>query len=203
MESILQIKVDEKIYEGNVTYEEGDLIEAVFSERIAFSAGESVNCLLTRSYEAVHSFQGVVLAREHNRLILFHPPTAVEFREQRRRYPRFDVKLAGWIRQLHMDASQITYRDTSIEIINIGLGGLAFRCEKQLPLNAVFVVYTELAELNHGGDIMQARVQILHERAEKSFLYGCKIKEITSKNFHTLRKYILQRQLEELKLISK
>jgi hypothetical protein len=88
-----------------------------------------------------------------------------------------------------------------IEIINIGLGGFAFRCEKQLPLNAVFVIYTELSGLNKQGEIVQARVQILHERAEKPFLYGCKIKEITSKHFHTLRKYILQRQLEELKLI--
>ncbi|MCK9907439.1 hypothetical protein MXD63_46505, partial [Frankia sp. Cpl3] len=74
--------------------------EVVFAEQINVAAGDPVACLLTRNFEAIHNFEGVVLAREDHRLILFHSPTLIEFREQRRRYPRFDTDVKGWIRQL-------------------------------------------------------------------------------------------------------
>lgn len=97
MESIIQIRKGNQLVEGHVTYEEGDLIEAVFPQHLDVTVGDQIPCLLTADYETISNFEAVVVARDKNRLFLFHSPTASEFREQRRRYPRFDMEVKGWI----------------------------------------------------------------------------------------------------------
>ncbi|WP_134685722.1 PilZ domain-containing protein [Brevibacillus migulae] len=199
MESILQIKRGKKMYEGKVTYEEGDLLEVVFEEEIDFSVGDPIPCMITRNYEQMNNFEGVILARDAHRLIIFHSPTAVEFKEQRRRYPRFDVSFDGWIRLPESDPAKHPLIDPMVEVINVSLGGLAFRYNEKLKVKTVMPFYMELYGKNRDDGVVNARLEILHIKEEGgSYLYGCRIIEINSKNLLVLRKYLLQRQLEEL-----
>jgi c-di-GMP-binding flagellar brake protein YcgR len=200
MESILQIKRGKKMYEGKVTYEEGDLLQVVFDEQIDLPVGDPVNCMITRNYEEMHTFEGVILARDEKRLIVFHSPTAIEYKEQRRRYPRFDVSWKGWIRVPGTEKPKATLVYPSVNVVNVSLGGLAFRFDQKLPMKTRIPFYTELYGRNREEGEVKAHLEVMHMKDEAdSYLYGCKIVEIDSKSLLTLRKYLLQRQLEELK----
>jgi c-di-GMP-binding flagellar brake protein YcgR len=202
MDTILQIKTGKKLYEGNVTYEEGDLIEAVFADKPELSVGDQLPCLMTSNYETISNFEAVVIAKDENRVFFFHSPTALEFREQRRRYPRFDMDVKGWIQLGSADpAERFAVCNHMVDLINLSLGGLAIRTDRQLPLDSEPLFFVELYGRNCPDGLIRASLQIIHERIENShYYYGCKIKTIRSRYFHNLRKYILQRQLEERRL---
>ncbi|USG64849.1 PilZ domain-containing protein [Brevibacillus ruminantium] len=199
MESFLQIKKGKQLFEGNVTYEEGDLIEVVFPDDLEVSVGDQLPCLLTDNYETISNFEAVVLAKEKNRVFLFHSPTVVEYREQRRRYPRFDVNLSAWVQcKLTSAHGRLPLHAQRVQLTNLSLGGLALRTEKQLACENKFILSTELYGRGRSDGAIQVEVQVIHQRMEKdTYHYGCKIVGIQSRYFHTLRKYILERQLEE------
>lgn len=199
MESILQIKKGNKMFEGNVTYEEGDLIEAVFPDQVDVTVGEQLPCLLTIDYESINTFEAVVVAKEKNRLFLFHSPTVVEFREQRRRYPRFDMEVKGWIQYPSQEPdSVLSVYSLMVDLVNLSLGGLAFRADKAIPKEQLILFSAELYGRNRPDGVIKAELVVIHERIEgPHHLYGCTIKGINARHFHNLRKYILQRQIEE------
>lgn len=203
MESILQIKQGNRMFEGNVTYEEGDLIEAVFPNQMEVTVGDQLPCLLTHDYETISNFDAVVVAKEQNRLFLFHSPTAVEFREQRRRYPRFDMELKGWLQyRSGKSDSPLAIHSQMVDLVNLSLGGLAFRSDKPIPAEQPYFFSTELYGRNRPDGVIKTELQVIHERAVSPYvLYGCIIKGISSRHFHNLRKYILHRQLEERRKI--
>lgn len=203
MESILQIKQGNRMFEGSVTYEEGDLIEAVFPTKMEVAVGDQLPCLLTQDYETISNFEAVVVAKEQNRLFLFHSPTVVEFREQRRRYPRFDMNLKGWIQyRTQKPASLFSVCSQMVDLVNVSLGGLAFRSDKPIPCEQPVYFSAELYGRNRPDGIIKTELKVLHERVEGShYLFGCTIKGISARHFHNLRKYLLQRQLEERRQI--
>ncbi len=197
MESFVQIKWDQKKYEGKLTYEEGDLVEVDLAESVDIGVGKPVDCLLARNYEEIYNFNGVVLARNDTRLLLFIPPTESDYRLQRRRYPRFDTKAKGWVTSCEAFHSKDLFDQQSVEIINLSLGGLAFRCNKELNSKHQFKLYIDLS-YNQSGGTLCADVEIIHTRKANDYLYGCKVTGITSRNLYMLRRYLLQRQLEML-----
>ncbi|MFD2369135.1 PilZ domain-containing protein [Brevibacillus sp. GCM10020057] len=189
--------------EGNVTYEEGDLIEAVFPGLTDVTVGDQLPCLLTIDYESVINFEAVVVAREKNRLFLFHSPTATEFREQRRRYPRFDMDLKGWIQYPSKEPDSLfSVHSQMVDLVNLSLGGLAFRMDKSIPEEQSIIFSAELYGRNRPDGVIKAELKVIHERIEgPHHLFGCTINGINARHFHNLRKYILQRQLEERRRI--
>lgn len=193
MDSIVQIKWGKKMYEGQVTYEEGDLVEVVFTEPISIAVGDPVNCILTRNYSEVQNIQGVVLGKDEKRLILFHSPTVTEFREQRRRYPRFDVDLQG--RLVPADGSGECW----VKVTNISLGGLAFHTQRNMAVKTSFKLSMDLPDSHGREERVDLKGEIIHIRDQEKYLYGCKVTGINSKNLHVIRRYILNRQLEMLK----
>jgi c-di-GMP-binding flagellar brake protein YcgR len=203
MESILQIRKGKQLFEGSVTYEEGDLIEAVFPDQVEVTVGDQLPCLRTSNYDTISNFEAVVLAKERNRLFLFHSPTVLEFREQRRRYPRFDMDVKGWIQYQPVDpAVDNVFSYQKVDLVNLSLGGLAIRTNKPVPGKRKLFFYVELYGRNRADGIVQAELQVIHERVEgPHYFYGCKIVGISSRYFLTLRKYLLQRQLAERRMI--
>lgn len=203
MESILQIRRGNQVIEGNVTYEEGDLIEAVFPGLVDVTVGDQLPCLLSIDYESVSHFDAVVVAKEKNRLFLFHSPTVAEFREQRRRYPRFDMELKGWIQYPSQEPDSLfSVYSQMVDLVNLSLGGLAFRSDKPIPEEQPVIFSAELYGRNRPDGVIKAELKIIHERREGPYhLFGCTIKGINARHFHNLRKYILQRQIEERRRI--
>lgn len=199
MDSFLQIKKGKQLFEGSVIYEEGDLIEAVFPEITEVVVGDQLPCLMTDNYETISNFEAVVVAKEKNRLFLFHSPTVIEFREQRRRYPRFDVDMSGWIRyKADPGQHRFSLHTQRVALINLSLGGLALRVDRPIPREQTITFSTELYGRHREDGVVLAELQVIHERMEGGFyFYGCKIVRIQARYFHALRKYILQRQLEE------
>ncbi len=198
MEDIIQIKHGKKMIEGSVKYEQGDIVEAVFEEEIEISVGDPVSCMITRDLSEIYSFQGVVLAKEPKRLIIFNPPSVLEFKEQRRRYPRYDVTLPGWIRVVSQNTSKTGIADPKVEVVNLSLGGLAFRFEQKIAPKTQLTFYSELYGREKG--IVQSKLEVIHINEQDGYVHGCKIIDITSKSLHELRKYLLHRQLQELKI---
>lgn len=199
MESILQFKKNNRMFEGKVTYEEGDLIEVVFSSPVDVTVGDQLPCLLTVDYETISNFDAVVVAKDQNRLFLFHSPTATEFREQRRRYPRFDMEVKGWIQYPTQEPDSLfSVYSHMVDLVNLSLGGLAFRMDKPIPCEQGLVFSVELYGRNRPDGVVKAELQIIHERIEgPHYLFGGTIKGINARHFHNLRKYILHRQIEE------
>ncbi|GED59649.1 PilZ domain-containing protein [Brevibacillus formosus] len=199
MESIIQIRKGNRVIEGHVTYEEGDLIEAVFPGPLDVTVGDQIPCLLTADYETISTFEAVVVAKDKNRLFLFHSPTAAEFREQRRRYPRFDMEVKGWIQYPTQEPdSFFSVYSQMVYLVNLSLGGLAFRSDKQIPEDQQIVFSFELYGRNRPDGVVKTDLVIIHERIEgPNYFYGCTIKGINARHFHNLRKYILHRQIEE------
>ena len=199
MESIIQIRKGNQLVEGHVTYEEGDLIEAVFPQHLDVTVGDQIPCLLTADYETISNFEAVAVARDKNRLFLFHSPTASEFREQRRRYPRFDMEVKGWIQYPTQEPdSFFSVYSQMVYLVNLSLGGLAFRADKPVPVEQALVFSFELYGRNRPDGVVISELQIIHERIEAPhYFYGCTIKGINARHFHNLRKYILHRQIEE------
>ncbi|MGG1662459.1 PilZ domain-containing protein [Brevibacillus sp. NRS-1366] len=199
MESILQFKKNNRMFEGQVTYEEGDLIEVVFSSLLDVTVGDQLPCLLVVDYETISNFDAVIVAKDQNRLFLFHSPTAIEFREQRRRYPRFDMKVKGWIQYPTQEPDSLfSVYSHMVDLVNLSLGGLAFRADKSIPEQQALIFSIELYGRNRPDGVVKAELQIIHERIEgPHYLYGCTIKGINARHFHNLRKYILHRQIEE------
>jgi c-di-GMP-binding flagellar brake protein YcgR len=203
MTSILQIKMGKKMYEGNVTYEEGDLIEAVFSDNLEVTVGDQLRCLMTTHFETITNFEAVVIAKQENRVFFFHSPTALEFREQRRRYPRFDMDRKGWIQYQSPDTTrQLAVSAQMVDLVNLSLGGLAFRTSKPIPVDGELTFFVDLYGRNRPDGFVRASLKALHDKTDPPYyLYGCKITSIGSRSFLNLRKYILQRQLEERRQI--
>lgn len=197
MDSIIQVKIAKKLCEGTITYEEGDLIEASFPEELNVSVGDPLQCMITRNFTEINSFQGIILAKEPSRLIIFNPPSVIEFKEQRRRYPRYDVNVPGWIRVLTPDRGKNGLSDPKVEVVNLSLGGLAFRFDQKLAPKTNLTFYTELYGREEG--VIQSHLEVIHINEEDGFVHGCKVVDMTSKSLHELRKYLLQRQLDELK----
>lgn len=199
MESILQFKKNNQTFEGQVTYEEGDLIEVVFSSPLDVTVGDQLPCLLVVDYETTSTFDAVIVAKDQHRLFLFHSPTATEFREQRRRYPRFDMKVKGWIQYPTLEPDSLfSVYSHMVELVNLSLGGLAFRTDKPIPAEQELVFSIELYGRNRPDGVVKAELHLIHERIEgPHYLYGCTIKGINARHFHNLRKYILHRQIEE------
>lgn len=197
MENFIQIKRGTKLIEGVVKYEQGDLVEARFEEEIDVSVGDPVSCMITRDLSEIYSFEGIVMAKEPKRLIIFNPPSVLEFKEQRRRYPRYDVNLPGWIRISSPAAPKLGLADPKVEVVNLSLGGIAFRFNQKLAPKSHVSFYSELYGRDEG--IVQSKLEIIHVNDQDGYVHGCKIVDITSKSLHELRKYLLQRQLEELK----
>jgi c-di-GMP-binding flagellar brake protein YcgR len=203
MSSILQIKMGMKMYEGNVTYEEGDLIEAVFSDKPEVRVGDQLRCLMTTHFETISNFEAVVIAKQENRVFFFHSPTVLEFREQRRRYPRFDMDRKGWIQYQTPDTTTRQLVPAQwVDLMNLSLGGLAFRSNKPIPADGELTFFVDLYGQNRPDGFVRAKLKVLHDKTEPPYyLYGCKITSIGSRSFLNLRKYILQRQLEERRQI--
>ena len=197
MESVIQVKIANKLFEGTITYEEGDLVEASFSEELDVSVGDPLQCMITRNLSEITSFQGITLAKEPHRLIIFNPPSVLEFKEQRRRYPRFDIKIPGWIRVLVPGGAKMGISDPKVEVVNVSLGGVAFRFDQKLAPKTNLTFYTELYGRDEG--VIQSRLEVIHINEEDGFVHGCKVVDMTSKSLHELRKYLLQRQLDDLK----
>ncbi|WNC15772.1 PilZ domain-containing protein [Brevibacillus brevis] len=199
MESILQIKRGNRILEGNVTYEEGDLIEAVFPCQVDVTVGDQLPCLLATDYDTISNFEAVVVAKESNRLFLFHSPTIVEFREQRRRYPRFDMDVKGWIQYPTQEPDSLfSVYSQMVDLVNLSLGGLAFRSDKPVPEEQPIHFSVELYGRNRPDGVIKTELKVIHERTQGShYLFGCTIQAINARHFHNLRKYLLQRQIEE------
>ncbi|MEC2129497.1 PilZ domain-containing protein [Brevibacillus centrosporus] len=204
MESILQIKRDNRMIEGQVTYEEGDLIEAVFPSLLDVTVGDQLPCLMTSDYETISNFEAVVVAKEKNRLFLFHSPTVSEFREQRRRYPRFDMEMKGWIQYPSQEPDSLfSVYSQMVDLVNLSLGGLAFRTDKSIPEEQAIVFSAELYGRNRPDGVIKAELKIIHERiVGPNHLFGCTINGINARHFHNLRKYILQRQIEERRKVT-
>ncbi|WP_421616998.1 PilZ domain-containing protein [Brevibacillus sp. TJ4] len=198
MDRIIQIKKEKKTIEGTVIYEEGDLIEALFETAPEVVVGDQLPCLLTSDYETFVTFQGVVLARENNRLFFFYSPTVAEFREQRRRYPRFDMDLRGWLQYPAQEPTLFSINSLMVDLVNLSLGGMAFRCDRQVPSEAPLYFSAELYGRNRPDGVISGEIVIIHEQHKSPyFLYGCKFRGLTSRYLHNLRKYLLQRQLDE------
>lgn len=199
MESMIQIKRGNHTIEGIVTYEEGDLVEALFSCELEVTVGDQLRCLLTADYESITTFDAVVVAKDKRKLFLFHSPTATEFREQRRRYPRFDMKLKGWLQYRTQEPiSLLSLSNQMVDLVNLSLGGLAFRTDREIPDDQPIYFSAELYGRNRPDGLIKAELSIIHERLVPPYrLYGCTIKGINARHFHNLRKYILHRQLEE------
>lgn len=197
MDNFIQIKRGKKLVEGVVKYEQGDIVEARFEEVVDVSVGDPVSCMITRDLSEIYSFEGIVIAREPMRLIIFNPPTVLEYKEQRRRYPRYDVNLPGWIRVASSDVSKTGLADPKVEVINLSLGGLAFRYDQKLTPKTHVSFYSELYGRDSG--IVQSKLEVVHVNEQDGYVHGCKVVDITGKSLHELRKYLLQRQLEELK----
>jgi c-di-GMP-binding flagellar brake protein YcgR len=199
MDRIIQIKKEKKVIEGTVIYEEGDLIEALFDSAPEISVGDQLPCLLTSDYETFSNFQGVVVAREKNRLFFFYSPTVTEFREQRRRYPRFDMDIKGWLQYRAQEpVTLFSVNSLMVDLVNLSLGGLAFRSDRQVPADASLFFSAELYGRNRPDGVIKGEIQVIHEQQKAPyFLYGCTFRGLTGRYFHNLRKYILQRQLEE------
>ena len=199
MDRIIQIRKEQKVLEGSVIYEEGDLIEASFASDPQVIVGEQLSCLLTSDYETIWTFQGVVVARDKNRLFLFYSPTASEFREQRRRYPRFDMGIKAWLRYPCPEpVGQFADKVKTVDLLNLSLGGLAFRTEKPVPAEVPLFFSAELYGRNRPDGVIAGEVQLIHEQHKPPYyLYGGTFKGMRSRYFHNLRKYLLQRQLEE------
>lgn len=199
MESIIQIRKGNQVVEGQVTYGEGDLIEAVFPQQLEVTVGDQIPCLLIGDFETISNFEAVVVAKDKNRLFLFHSPTISEFREQRRRYPRFDMDVKGWVQyptqepdSLFSVYSQMAY------LVNMSIGGLAFRVDKPVPVDKGIVFSFELYGRNRPDGVVKTELNVIHERIEgPHYFYGCTIQSISARHFHNLRKYILHRQIEE------
>ncbi|MGZ0052125.1 PilZ domain-containing protein [Brevibacillus gelatini] len=199
MESIIQIRKGNRVVEGQVTYGEGDLIEAVFPQQLEVTVGDQIPCLLIGDFETISNFEAVVVAKDKNRLFLFHSPTISEFREQRRRYPRFDMDVKGWVQyptqepdSLFSVYSQMAY------LVNMSIGGLAFRVDKPVPVDQGIVFSFELYGRNRPDGVVKTELNVIHERIEgPHYFYGCTIQSISARHFHNLRKYILHRQIEE------
>lgn len=199
MDRIIRIKKEQKIWQGIVMYEEGELIEATFDDDPEVTAGEQLSCLVTSDYETFWRLQGVVVARDKNRLFLFCPPTPSEFREQRRHYPRFDMESKAW---LHFSCPKpdesLAGKFMMVDLLNLSLGGMAFRSEKPVPLEVPLSFSAELYGRNRPDGVITGKVQLIHEHHKPPYyLYGGKFIEMPSRYFHNLRKYLLLRQLEE------
>lgn len=199
MESMIQIKKGSRMIEGIVTYEEGDLIEALFPCDPEVMVGDQLRCLLTADYETISTFDAVVVATDNHKLFLFHSPTAAEFREQRRRYPRFDMDVKGWLQYRTQEPrSLLSLNNQMVDLLNLSLGGLAFRTDREIPNDQPLYFSAELYGRNRPDGLIKAELSIMHERFSPPYrLYGCTIKGIHARHFHNLRKYILHRQLEE------
>ncbi|RNB92350.1 PilZ domain-containing protein [Brevibacillus fluminis] len=192
MDSIVQIKLGKKMYEGQVTYQEGDVVEVVFSEPLTAQVGDPVSCLITHNYSEIQNFNGVILAKDDKRIILFYSPTATEFREQRRRYPRFDVNFDAVLERKQEDGST---NKLIVKVTNVSLGGLALHTSEKLASKTEYRISVQLPDAR-----VDLAVMNIYTREENGFHYGCKVTSISSKNLHVLRRYILNRQLEMLKL---
>lgn len=196
MNSIVQIKLGKKMYEGQVTYQEGDVVEVVFYEPLDAAVGDPVACMMTHNYSEIQNFNGVILAKDDKRIVLFYSPTAAEFREQRRRYPRFDVDLDTLLEYKLEDG---TLSKLIVKVTNVSLGGLAIQTPERLAAKAECRITMQVPDSLSDGRV-DLNVQIIYAREEKEYLYGCKVTGVTSKNLHVLRRYILNRQLEMLQL---
>lgn len=195
MDPIVQIKWGKKMYEGTVTYQEGDIVEVVFHEPLGAAVGDPVNCIITHNYSEVQNINGVVLAKDDKRIILFYSPTITEFREQRRRYPRFDVEVDGLIR---VQAEDGTREELIVKVTNVSLGGVAIESRERLQIKTPFRLAMELTGQRNEGRV-ELNAEIIHIREQERFLYGCKVTGISARSLHILRRYILNRQLEMLK----
>ncbi|MGD8191967.1 PilZ domain-containing protein [Brevibacillus ginsengisoli] len=198
MENFIQIKRGNRMIEGLVKYEQGDIVEARFEEDVEISVGDPVSCMITRDLSEIYSFEGIALAREPKRLIIFNPPSILEYKEHRRRYPRYDVNLAGWIRVPLEIAPKEGQNSPRVEVVNLSLGGIAFRANYKLSPKSQVSFYAELYGREEG--ILESKLEVIHVSEEDGYVHGCKIVDITGKSLHELRKYLLQRQLEELTL---
>ncbi len=202
---VIQIQKGNEMLEGQVTYEEGDLVEATFDARPAINVGEPVRCMVMRSFDEMYTFEGIIIAKDDSKLYIFHSPTVAEFREQRRRYPRFDVNVKAFVQMIGEKQEGLQrFQIPTVEVINVGLGGLAFRYEKQLEVDTQLAIFMELLGKNVEEGAIGADLVVIHAKEDTKsgkggFIHGCRVTEINGRNLHKLRKYLLQRQLEELK----
>lgn len=192
---MIRICLGKLVYEGRITYEEGDLVKAVFPQQINHAIGDQANCTITDETGEEYSFEGTILANEGNELLLFKPLEEWAEGRQNRRYPRFDVQLTGWMSYPDEDEG------AEIRVVNIGLGGFAFLYHQALPIKRSFTFrlnpYGHLQEAT-ADTLIEATAEVVHIKEEAEYLHGCEITHIPEQSLHILRKYLLQRQMEKL-----
>lgn len=86
-----------------------------------------------------------------------------------------------------------------VKVTNVSLGGLAIHTPEKLSVKTECKLTMELPDMRLDGRV-ELNAQIIHAREQEQYMYGCKVTGITAKNLHVLRRYILNRQLEMLKL---
>lgn len=177
---------------------EGELLVLETSSFKNFKVGEKVKCVFDASGKTV--FLDIVNVLE-NFLYLYVPLTQSTENLQRRKFPRFEVQLNGFVNDYFNESMFGVPAEDPIFITDISLGGYGFKTETKIKVGNVCFLHFDLFDKT-----IAPKVAIRHSsKITDSGLnfYGCELLKVSPEDSRHIRRSMTRIHLEELSMKQK
>lgn len=188
MEYVKVFTQDQRISIGVLQEFEGELMILSVKNPEKFKTGDILSCVYDE-----FTFQSNVLKISNNLLYIFAPIIKNNFIIDRRKYPRLEVSLSGFVNDCINEFIYDVPPEQLIEITDITIEGFGFTCEQRLKIGTPYILHVNL-----GNNMITKPKVIIENKTElenKKTRYGCRISQIDESEYRILRFYILTQQI--------
>lgn len=193
MEYVKVFTQDQRISIGGLQEFEGELMILSVKNPEKFKTGDILSCVYDE-----FTFQSNVLKISNDLLYIYAPIIKNNFIIDRRKYPRLEVCLNGYVNDCINEFIYDIPPEQLIEITDITIEGFGFICEQRLKIGTPYILHVNLGN----NTIVKPKVIIENKTdIEKKTRYGCKINQLNDTEYRILRFFILTQQINLRSLV--
>lgn len=181
---------------GVLSHLEGNLMNIELPEFEQFRLGEQVKVTMY-SPAGMHHFITKIIARHQGTLFLVHPPHQQKKFNEKREYPRVEVRKHGFITAYGTTEGVVSVSSPiPIQIKDISIKGIGFtmseRTAERMMLDVGGVLQAEL----HLGQKLPCSLRIVrHREQEVDRFFGAAIEEMSVAAARSLHAFVLSKQV--------
>lgn len=177
----IQLLKNQVMNQAALFYIEGELMNVIVKEADKYHIGDSIICLLKS-----HKIPTKIIKKQENNLYLYIPWMELQGLKERRRAVRIP---------LHTNALLVSSSNRiEATILDVSIHGIGFECKNQLQMNEVYkMIFNIEGKVNH----FMVMIKNMQESGDIYRIGGIFI-NATEKDLFYIRRYILNKQLENL-----
>lgn len=188
---------EQSVATGVLSYLEGILMDIELSEYEQFQLGEQVKVTMY-SPAGMHNFTTKIVARHQGSLMLVHPPHEQQKFNEKREYPRIEIRKHGFITSYSNEDGDMVKAPSPIpiHIMNISMKGIGLTISEDAVLQSALDVGSMTHAELHLGMELPCSIRLVRDRQQgNERFFGAAIEHMEEDAARSLQAFILSQQI--------